>query len=235
MLVKQKGTFIKGLVLFVSFLVVLVAMFMPLFGGLNALEASDKLFNSIAKGSTLYMPALIKKNQAFTGQAFDVNLKFKNKEIGDKAKKVLTTSGCQATGEAEQLAVKGDFGAMLGAALKDSEEMFYNRDAGLQTKYGFPGKEVMYVWSRIAKDMDKDLKKQKNFKQAAFLDEVLRKGIEVGYNFHGIVPESAGSKMGVLSFSLVFYVIYTLWWGIAILFLFEGFGLEMKAGAKKEV
>jgi hypothetical protein len=30
-------------------------------------------------------------------------------------------------------------------------------------------------------------------------------------------------------------VIYTLWWGVAILYLFEGIGLQMKAGKKKEV
>ncbi len=63
----------------------------------------------------------------------------------------------------------------------------------------------------------------------------MKKGVEVAYNFAKIVPESASSKMGILGFSLVFYVIYTLWWGLAILFLFEGIGLEMKAGAKKEV
>jgi hypothetical protein len=30
-------------------------------------------------------------------------------------------------------------------------------------------------------------------------------------------------------------VVYTMWWGFAIFFLFEGFGLEMKAGKKKEM
>jgi hypothetical protein len=83
--------------------------------------------------------------------------------------------------------------------------------------------------------MDKDLKKQAKFKEAAFLGDVVKKGVEVGYNFYKIEPESASSKIGILSFSLIFYVVYTLWWGIAILFLFEGVGLQMKAGAKKEV
>ncbi len=86
--------------------------------------------------------------------------------------------------------------------------------------------------------MDLELKKlgrPENFKQAAFLSDVVKKGLEVGYNFFQISPQSARSRGGILTFSLVFYVIYTLWWGIAILFLFEGIGLEMKAGAKKEV
>ncbi len=83
--------------------------------------------------------------------------------------------------------------------------------------------------------MDKDLKRQKQFKEAALLGDVVKKGVEVAYNFAKIEPESASSRMGILSFSLVFYVVYTLWWGLAIMFLFEGIGLEMKAGAKKEV
>jgi hypothetical protein len=35
---------------------------------------------------------------------------------------------------------------------------------------------------------------------------------------------------------LLFYVMYTMWWGFAIFFLFEGFGLTMKKSKiKKEV
>jgi hypothetical protein len=39
-----------------------------------------------------------------------------------------------------------------------------------------------------------------------------------------------------MSLMLIFYVVYSLWWGYAILFLFEGLGLSMKrAKVKKEV
>jgi hypothetical protein len=35
---------------------------------------------------------------------------------------------------------------------------------------------------------------------------------------------------------LVFYVIYTMWWGFAIFYMFDGIGLTMKkAKVKKEV
>jgi hypothetical protein len=63
----------------------------------------------------------------------------------------------------------------------------------------------------------------------------MKKGVEVGYNFYGIEPKKASSKAGILSFALIFYVIYTLWWGYAILYLFHGLGLEMKARVKREV
>jgi hypothetical protein len=57
----------------------------------------------------------------------------------------------------------------------------------------------------------------------------------VGYNFYRIETRKVSTVAGMLVFSLVFYVAYTLWWGYAVLFLFEGAGLQMKAGAKKEV
>ena len=79
------------------------------------------------------------------------------------------------------------------------------------------------------------MKKQKKFKAAAFLGEAVARGVEVGYNFYGIEPEKASKEAGILSFSLFFYIFYTMWWGYAIYFLFEGMGLEMKSGAKKEV
>ena len=63
MLVKDSGHFVKGLLLLISFLVVLAIMFMPYFGESprtnqprNAMEAADDLFNAISKGSTLYIP-----------------------------------------------------------------------------------------------------------------------------------------------------------------------------------
>jgi hypothetical protein len=39
-----------------------------------------------------------------------------------------------------------------------------------------------------------------------------------------------------MTFLLVFYVAYTMWWGFAIFYIFEGIGLSMKkAKVKKEV
>jgi hypothetical protein len=235
MLVKNKGAFAKGILLAVTFLIVLFLMFMPFFGGENALKAADRLFNSISKGSTNYIPDLVKKNQTYEAVAFEATVKFQKPEVLQQATKLLTSAGVQATAEGEQVKIKGNLGALLGAALKDSAAMFNNKDAELQTKYGFPGKEVLYAWWTLFKGLDMDLKRQGKFKEAAFVGDVVKKGVEVGYNYFQIQPESAASKAGILTFSLIFYVVYTLWWGIAVLFLFEGIGLEMKAGAKKEV
>ena len=235
MLVKQTGTFIKGLVMAVAFWIVLIIMFSPLFGGENAMVAADKLFNSIAKGSTNYFPGLVKKSGAYANKNFDVNLKLKDQDMARKAAKIVTAAGAKSTGETAEIKVNGDLGSVVSAALKDSEAMFNNRETELSGKYGMPGQEALYVWWNVFKEIDKDLTRQKQFKEASFVADVVKKGIEVSYNFANIVPESAGSRMGILSFSLIFYVIYTLWWGLAVMYLFEGVGLQMTAGAKKEV
>jgi hypothetical protein len=237
MVITEKGPFIKGLCLFVTFLIVLAIMIWAhLFNGQNALTAADDLFNSISKGSTNYIPGLLKKNQANKGTAIEVDIKLKSEELTQQVTKILTLAGAEVKATDKQaLMVKGDMGGILDAALKDSESMFQNRDGDLSAKYGFGGREALYAWWNAFKEFDKSLKRQKRFAEAKFVEEVVKRGVEVGYNFFKIEPQTAVSKAGVLTFSLVFYVIYTLWWGVAILFLFEGVGMQMKKGAKKEV
>jgi len=234
-MIRNTGAFIKGLLLTISFFIVLIVMFMPLFSGENAFKAADALFNSISKSSSNYLPDLKKKSQAFAGTQIDITTKLKSQEMAQQGAKILTAAGAQVTADGTQLKIVGDLGKILEASLNDSLELFHNRDKELQAKYGFPGTQVLLVWWHIFKEADKDLKRQNKFREAAIINDVVKKGVEVAFNFFGITPESASSRMGILTFALIFYVIYTLWWGIAVLFLFEGVGLEMKSGAKKEM
>ena len=215
MLIHDKKTFGIGLLLFISFLIVLGIMFSPFFAGENALKASDKLFNSISKGSTYYIQDLLKKNESLADAKFDASIKLRTDELAQKAHKVLMAAGNTVSLAGSQLTISGKLGETLGAALKDADLMFYNRDSEVAQKYGFGGKEVLFVWWNFLHELEKDLTRQSKFKEASFVSTVIKKGVEVGYNFFGISPESAVSKAGILSFALVFYV--------------------MKAGAKKEV
>ncbi|NJB68842.1 hypothetical protein GGQ74_002515 [Desulfobaculum xiamenense] len=242
---------ILGLSMGVVFFGVLIAMFSPIFGkGMNALEFSDQLFNTIAKGSTEYIPGLQKQVAKFDGKTFDLTLHFhsgttegheginvKADEVAAKASVLLgTVADVELMGE--QLKVSGDMGRVLTAVLQDSADMFENRGQIVSDKYGMDERMVMFMWWKALKELDKELKIQggrDNVAMAKFVDTVVKKGVEVGYNFYGIAPEKASDRAGILSFSLVFYVVYTLWWGMTIFYLFEGCGLAMSAGRKKEV
>jgi hypothetical protein len=235
MIVKNKKQFVWGLTLGASFAVILLLMFSPLFHGENSLQAADRLFNSIAKGSTYYFPGLQEKNEHYKDVKFEVTLKLADEDMAGKATKLLAEAGVGVAVDSAEVKASGYMGQIVQAALQDSEAMFNNQEEAIAAKYGYPGKEVLYVWWSTFKSLDKELKKQKMFAEASFLADVVKKGVEVGYNFYGISPQKASTKAGILSFSLIFYVIYTLWWGYAILFLFEGVGMQMKKGAKKEV
>jgi len=232
---KSKRELVLGVALCVSFFVVLILMFSPIFGGENGLQAADRLFNSIAKGSTYYIPDLLKESERYQESKFEATIKLPDGDMAGKAKKLLTGAGAECTGEGAELKFSGSLGALFQSALKDSATMFQNKGSEISGKYGFQEKDVLFVWWRTFGLLEKDFKRQGRFKEAAAVSEVMKKGVEVGYNFYGITPESAGSRWGILTFSLVFYVVYTLWWGMGIYFLFEGIGLKMKAGVKKEV
>lgn len=235
MVQKSNKELLLGIVLGVSFLVVLALMFSPLFRGENALQAADRLFNSIAKGSTYYIPDVMKRLDAFKETKFEATVKLPDTDVAVKAKKLLTDAGTECTGEGLDLKVSGSLWSLFQAALKDSDAMFQNKGDAISGKYGFPEKEALFVWWRTFGLLEKDFKRQGRFKEAAAVSEVMKKGVEVGYNFYKIVPEKASSRWAILTFSLVFYVAYTLWWGMAIYCIFEGVGLKMTAGAKKEV
>lgn len=239
MIVANKREFRKGLLLTVSFLIVLGIMFSPVFGGgKNAFQAADRLFNSIAKGSTYYIPKVLKENKEYKGRRVDAAIKLDNEEMVKKVGQLFSAAGASVSmsdSESTLLKINVDLGRILEVAIKDANVVFHNRGEEIARKYGFPEKEVLFVWHKGFKALNKALTKQERFTDATWVEEVMKRAIEVAYNFYKIEPRSASSSAGILSVSLGFYVVYTLWWGYAILFLFEGLGLEMKAGHKKEV
>ena len=235
MLIPNKKKFIIGGLMTVVFIVILALMSSPIFRGQNAFEAADGLFNSIAKGSSYKIPALEQQARKFSGTNLDLVIPASGVHEPDWTKKVLAAAGGRFEETGGKIRLQGDLGTIALAALRDSEAMYNDRDTEISQKYGISGREALYAWWMLLTESQEALKREKKVSQASFLDEVVKKGVEVGYNFFGIAPEKASSRAGILSLSLCFYVAYTLWWGFAIFFLFEGFGLAMTAGKKKEL
>ena len=69
---------------------------------------------------------------------------------------------------------------------------------------------------------------QKKFKEAKIIDLVKTKAVETSYNYYGIEGQKITDRIGVVTFSLIFYVIYTLWYGFGIMYLFEGVGMQLE-------
>jgi hypothetical protein len=106
--------------------------------------------------------------------------------------------------------------------------MYENKGVEVSTKYGYDERRVLYNWWAALKEMDKDLSRQKQFKYAKISADLNKRAVEMAYNYYRIDPQKLGDRVGLVIFSLVFYVVYTLWYGFAIMFMFEGWGMQLE-------
>lgn len=233
-MIRHPKTFALGLGLAVTFVIVFVYMFTPNFGGMNAFHASDKMFNSIAKGSTYYIPDARTKAEAMRGHDVKAAVLEKQADLVESAGLIAAKAGMSVTTSGPGLVLEGDLGMLLERAVEDSDAMFYNRGQVLEDRYSMDAKIAQYVWWNMLTSLETSLKLQKNFKEAKAVADVVAKAVEVGYNFYGIQPDDVSDRAGILTFALIFYVVYTMWWGYAIFFMSDGIGMKMTKGKKTE-
>src|SRR4030067_3571856 len=82
-----------GAIMAIVFIGLLAVMFPPIFGGKNAFVAADSFFNSIAKGSTYFIPGLMKDSESYNGKTIDVTVKLPDKAMVAAAVKLFKASG----------------------------------------------------------------------------------------------------------------------------------------------
>ncbi len=240
-----------GLALAVSFLVVLFLIFSPIFGeGKNGLVFADDLFNKLSKGSSYFIPKVAKDNEKFMGKMFTVNIKLSKPEDkpGDAEKRAeraaklfAVNPGAKVEVIGSELKIEGDLGLVLKAALEDSDVMFKNEGDKLKAKYEAAMatddiKQMFRQWNNILPKISKEFAKEKKIEEANIVSAVTKKAVETAYNYYGVEAQKVSEKAVLMTGLLVFYVIYTMWWGFAIFFIFDGIGLTMsKSKVKKEV
>jgi hypothetical protein len=219
--------FFGGLALMTAFAVVLVAMFLPVFEGRNALDTMDSLFNSVSKGSAYYVAELRAEAEDRRGNAVAMTLDVANETQAGQVAELFRAAGATVEVAEAELRVSGDLGGILESALQDSDEMFANAGASVRDRYGYEERRGLFNWWTALGAMEEDLKRHDRFAEAAFVAKVKEKAVECAYNYYGIEPSRVSDKIGLVLFSLVFYVVYTVWYGYAIIFLLEGWGFTL--------
>lgn len=227
-MIAHKRRFYLGLSMMVIFAIVLTIFFTPVFHGKNGLQYLDNLYNSISKGSAYYIPKVKEETKAFSGKKVDVTLSMKNEEQARQAALLFLASHAGVGVEKTQVTVKGDLAEIITNCLNDADAMYKNQGEMVSTKYGYEEKQVLYNWWVSLKEMDKDFKRQKMFKEADFTLHVNKKAVEMAYNYYKIDAQKISERMGIVIFSLIFYVIYTVWYGFAFMFMFEAWGLRLE-------
>ena len=227
-MIANKKEFNLGLGMIIGFIGLYFFFMTPSFGGKNLLDYMDSLYNSISKKSAYYIPQTQKKVEAFKGKAVSMELKAKDEAAAERLGKILQVNGMAVERKGDALQIQGDLGGMLTATLQDAESMFKNNDKELVAKYGFAGKQATYDWWTGLDLMAKNLTKHEQFQDAKIIQNVQTKTVEPAYNYFGIEAQDIKEKMVLVILSLAGYVVYTLWFGFGILFMFEGWGLKLE-------
>lgn len=235
MLIRNSKMFNVGALFSVTFLGVLFLIFSPVFSGKNGLEFADESFNKLAKGSSYFIPKVAKSVEKFSGKPLTAGITLEKSEDAVDIEKILSTAGAKVTRNEAKLTVEGDVAVILGNALKDADAMYNNDGKAVNSRYGMDEKKALKYWWTALSKIEKQMKKDKNIETAKVISDVNKKAIEPGYNFYQIDANKVVDHAGMMSGLLVFYVFYTMWWGYAIFYLFDGIGLTMKkAKVKKE-
>jgi hypothetical protein len=227
-MIKKKKKFYLGLVMLIGFFGVLAVMFAPLFDGYNFLEYMDRLFNSIAKGSAYYIPKVREDIKQMGESSVDLTLTMDSPVQAQQTAPLFMQAGMPVNVSDAKLRVNGSFGKMLTACLEDADAMYHNNGKVLADKYGYNERQALYNWYKALKSAEKALQNEKKFKEAKVVVQLNQKALETAYNFYQIEPQKIIDRLGLVIFALTFYVIYTLWYGFAILFMFEGWGMELE-------
>lgn len=233
---KKKKHLIQGMLLMVTFAAIFVTLFMPIFGqGRNGLEFADDFFNKLSKGSSYFIPEVAKGVDKLKGKDVELSIAVKKDSI-DKAKALATAVGLTVTMQGEELALKGDLGKAMAQVMADADAMYNNDGKKISDFYKMDERAAMKLWWDMLKQIVFKLQKAGKIEEANAINKLQKKGLEPAYNFYKIEAEKVVNNIPLLTFLLVFYVIYTLWYGFAIFDIFDGFGLSMKKSkVKKEV
>ncbi|MFV0437535.1 MAG: hypothetical protein ACK5PS_09140 [Desulfopila sp.] len=218
----------RGILMLLVFAGVLIGIFSPIFPGkVNGLDYLDNLFNMVSKGSSYFVADWMGASEKYDGQMLDVTINMADESQAQETARLLEAAGATAAVSGAELKVSGDMGQIMKNSLADSDLMFHNDSAPLQQKYGYDGRQVLYNWWLAFKAINQDLTAQEQFAAAKTFASITTKVLEPAYNYYGVEAKSWKENISMILLALGFYVLYTVWYGFGLMYLFEGLGLKI--------
>ena len=236
-MIRDSRAFFIGILMMVTFVGIYAYMMSPAFGdGRNGLEFADDMFNSISKGSVQnVIQGQIKEVEQWNGTTLDMTINAKDAaKAGVWSQQIQLVEGAEVNVLEDKVAFKVDMGKLLTTISQDCTNMFDNNGDVIKQKYSTDPREVTYNWYNITKAMCKELEKQQNFKESIFLSQYQKKVMEPAYNYYGVESKQVADNKGMMTFMMVFYLFYTIWYGFSIYFMCQGLGITMSKSAKKQ-
>jgi hypothetical protein len=130
--------------------------------------------------------------------------------------------------------INGNLEELAQMAIADSRCAFNNINIDGK-KYLSPDcSEVVYHWWIVFDGLTRRYTQENKYSEANFTNYLMTRVFEPAYNFRGIPPKSAAKNIYMMVFLLVFYIGYTILYGFSIMYIFEGLGISVSKGSKKQ-
>lgn len=227
-MIAKKREFYIGLTMLISFTAVLGILFAPVYHGANGLSFLDNMFNSMSKGSAYYIPAMKVEADKLAGTTINLTLEVDKESQREILTRLLDQANASASTAGTEFTMTADLGQLLNACIMDSETMYNNDGASIVQKYQTNERVILFNWHQLLKKIEKGLTKEKLFKEAKAVALINQRAVETAYNYYKVEAKSVKDSAFMLIFALVFYVVYTLWFGFGIMYTFEGLGMQME-------
>ncbi len=231
MLIHHTKSFVKGMLLLLTFGVMCTVMLFPVlqneYGNrMTGLEYADSVFNSLSKGSSYFVPQVRESVQEVKGRAVSVSVPLKH-ELGEAMVRAYESIGAEARIEGQRLLVRGDLGAILDAVTDVGDRLYFNDTKTVEGRFHQPALLVARAFWHSLNPAIKALQRQGRIEDAKVVDQVLRRVLEPGNNFYSVPVARVSDHVLLIVVMLAFYIIYTLWYGFGIMELFQGIGLSL--------
>jgi hypothetical protein len=218
----------RALALLASFFVILFIIFMPIYHGQTGLNSMDTMFNALSKGSANFLEEQRQSTLPYAEEQLDQTLTLGSPRQAAVAAALITGSGGEAEVQGNELRLRIGVQALMTSMFDDCEAMYHNNATPMETRYQLDARPAMYGWWQLLEAMQKELNKNKRFELAKVMATSQAKAVEPAYNYFGVEPRSIRSSVPVIVLALGFYVVYTVWYGFGLLYLFEGLGIKLE-------
>lgn len=230
MIIRHKKPFYIGAILLAGFFSLFYFLLTPVFSTkdgpkLTGLEYADEVFNCLSKGSSDFFPQTFAAARSMEGK--DVSLSAgMPKKLRVTAVTLLRETGIEPRMDGNRIIFQGNLGRILLAATEDSRLLFNNSGGALIEKYGgLKPLAISGAWWHLLAPTVKKLEIMGKNAESRAVGTVVVRGIEPANNFYGIQALKVSENIPLISGFLLFYIIYTIWYGFAVYEIFKGFGL----------
>lgn len=233
-LIRNPGKFRMGVAGLAVFAALFAISVRPIVHDQSVLAWADGLFNSLAKDSVNYMEDGVRQAKRFEGTDIDLSIKARDLWDPAKVKGVIEHGGGQASVLKDgRVRIQGDLGKLGMAAVADAGLAFANKDKEMCDRHGATSCRVLYYWWTVFDGLTRRYIQNGDAKQAEFTKYMMTKVLEPAYNFRGLRARDIGQNALPATVLLVAYVVFTLWYGVSILYIFEGLGITVSASKEK--